>query len=270
MTSNRIHFLSGLPRTGSTLLGSLLNQNPSIYVSPTSPLYSLLVNANEHLNLLGLQYTFDQKGIGDKLYRATVDAFYPPEREFPIVFDKHRGWPKHVDAIRDYVDPQPRIVCTVRPIAEILTSYITLADRDQENFIDAHLKRDGQAVTNEARAYLLWTQYLKVPYECMTIGLKMHAEVLLLVEYDDLVFSPAETMRRVYEFCGMEPFDHDFDDIENTCEEAKDDAWGLKNLHKIRATISKQSVDPLCHLPQVAIDYFSQFDLRKESSCQAI
>lgn len=265
MPENRIHFLSGLPRTGSTLLGSLLNQNPDVYVSPTSPLYSMLVHTNEHLNLLGLQYTFDQKGIGDNVYRGIVDAFYPATREFPIIFDKHRGWPKHVDAIREYVDPQPRIVCTVRPIAEIISSYLTLVERDPDNFIDAHLKRDDQEATNESRAYLLWTQYLKVPYECMTIGMKMHADSLLLVEYDDLVFSPAETMHRVYEFCEMEPFNHDFADIENTCAEAKDEAWGLKNLHTIRSMIGKQSVSPWCYLSPSAVDYFSQFDLSEVS-----
>ena len=266
MTERRIHFLAGLPRCGSTVLGSLLNQNPAVYVSPTSPLYSLLVNTNEHFNLLGLQYTFDEKRISDEVYRSLVDAFYPEEREFPIVFDKHRGWPKNVDAIRDYIDAEPKIVCPVRPIAEIIASYITLAERDPNNFIDAHLKRDGVAVNDEARAMLLWSHYLKVPYECLTIGLKMHPEALLLVEYDDLVSDPEVTLRRVYEFCDLEPFAHDFDEIKNTCAEAKDEAWGLKSLHDIRPVIGKQSVDPLTYLPQSAIDYFSQFDLRQEAS----
>jgi len=265
MNEKRIHFLSGLPRTGSTLLGSLLNQNPHVYVSPTSPLYPLLNSTNEEFNVLNLQYTFDQKGISDKVYRSLVDAFYPQDREFPIVFDKHRGWPKHVDAIREFIDQEPRIVCTVRPIAEIIASYITLADRDPDNFIDAHLKRDGQEVTNEARAFLLWSFYLKVPYECMIIGLKMHPESLLLIEYDQLAFEPERAMQRVYDFCGMEPFEHNFEDIENSCAEAKDEAWGLKDLHAIRSTVCKTSVDPLEYLPRAAIDYFSQFDLREVS-----
>lgn len=265
MKQHRIHFLSGLPRTGSTLLGSILNQNPHVYVSPTSPLYSLLVNANEHLNTCDLQYTFDKRSIGDKVYKSLVEAFYPVDREFPIVFDKHRGWPKNVDAIREFVDPEPRIVCTVRPIAEIIASYITLANRDPDNFIDAHLKRDGAEVTDEARAFLLWSQYLKMPYECMTIGLKMYRDSLLLVEYDELVYKPAKTLEAVYDFCSIEPFDHNFEDIENTCAEAKDDAWGLKSLHDIRPRLGRTSVDPLCYLPQSAIDYFSQFDLREIS-----
>lgn len=261
--SNRVFFLCGLPRSGSTLLGSLLNQNPQVYVSPTSPLYSLLVNTNEHLNLLDIQYTFNSNEIGNKLYKSIVDAFYPENRTYPIIFDKHRGWPKHIDSIRQYIDKEPRLICPTRPIAEIITSYITLADKDPDNFIDAHLKKTGQDINNEARAYLLWTEYLKVPYENMLIGLKMYRDNILLVEYDDLVYYPEKTLQDVYEFCGMDYFKHEFDNVENTCAEAKDEAWGLKDLHTIRNKVSKKSIDPLSVLPNVAIEYFSQFDLER-------
>lgn len=261
MTTCRIHFLSGLPRTGSTLLGSVLNQNPSIFATPTSPLYALLSETNDTLNLLGLQYTFDEKRIADSVYRDVIKSFYPNDREFPIVFDKHRGWPKRVDAIREFIDPDPKVICTVRPIAEIIASYITLADKDADNFIDNHLKRDGVEVTNEARAMLLWTEYLRTPYECMTVGMKLHPDSLLLVEYDDLVFDTTKTLERVYGFCGLEPYEHDTSHIKNTCAEAKDEAWGMKGLHDIRPKLKRMSVNPLAYLPQSAVDYFTQFDL---------
>lgn len=263
-TANRIFGLSGLPRSGSTLLGSILNQNPLVNATPTSPLYPLLVNTCETFRSLDIQHTYDTS-VQKKIYHDIVKAFHPDERECPIVFQKHRGWPRFVDAFREFVDPEPRIVCTIRPIAEVIASYITLANDDPDNFIDAHLRKDDIEVTNEARAFLLWTKYLNTPYECMTIGLKMHRESLLLVEYDDLAFSPERTIQRIYDFCELEPFEHNFNDVSNTCAEAKDEAWGLKNLHTIRPTVRKASVDPLCYLPQAAIDYFSQFDLRGAS-----
>ena len=37
------YFLAGLPRSGSTVLASILNQNPEVYVTPTSPMLDLLV-----------------------------------------------------------------------------------------------------------------------------------------------------------------------------------------------------------------------------------
>ena len=265
MVANRIFGLAGLPRSGSTLLGSILNQNPLVNATPTSPLYSLLVNTCETFRMIDLQHTYDTS-VQMQIYRDIVKAFHPDERDIPIVFEKHRGWPRFVEAFREFVDPDPRIICTVRSIPEVIASYITLAECDPDNFIDAHLRRDGVPVNYEARAMLLWTQYLNVPHECLTIGLKRNPQSLLLVEYDDLVFEPQRTLARVYAFCGMEPFEHDFSDIESTCAESKDEAWGLRALHEIRPALGKISVDPLCYLPQSAIDYFRQFDLRQEES----
>ena len=261
MIDKKIYFLSGLPRTGSTLLGSILSQNPDIYVTPTSPLYSLLVNTNEHFNLLSVQYTYDHDAVSKRVYHAMIEAFYA-DIEQPVIFDKHRGWPKHVDAIKEYLNPKPRIICTVRPIAEIITSYLALADKDENNFIDAHLKKDGRPITNEARAHLLWSTYMKTAYENTAIGLQMHPESILLVEYSDLVANPTETFKKIYDFCELEPFEHKWEGIENKCAEAKDEAWGLKNLHIIRPTLVASSLDPRAYLPSEAINYFSQFDIK--------
>ena len=42
------HFLAGLPRSGSTVLASILNQNPEVYVTPTSPMLDLLVKNQDN------------------------------------------------------------------------------------------------------------------------------------------------------------------------------------------------------------------------------
>ena len=41
-TSKTIHFLAGLPRSGSTLLANILAQNPKIHVTPTSGICDML------------------------------------------------------------------------------------------------------------------------------------------------------------------------------------------------------------------------------------
>jgi len=38
----KVSFISGLPRSGSTMLGALLNQNPQIHAGMSSPVFSLL------------------------------------------------------------------------------------------------------------------------------------------------------------------------------------------------------------------------------------
>jgi sulfotransferase len=257
----RIHFLSGLPRSGSTLLGSLLAQNPAVHVTPTSPLFPLLVAVNEQLNVLEVQYTFDKQRVGDRLYRALAQSVHADVTR-PIVIDKHRGWPKHVPAIREFIDPNPRIIATFRPIAEVITSYLVLAERHEGNFIDQHLNRLGIAPTSEARAYLLWTDYLKAPYEALQAGMSQSREHLLLIAYSRLVDNPAGVLAEVREFCDLPAWEPDLHHVVNYCAEDKDSAWGLNGLHTIRPQIGRRSVNPRRYLPSEAIEYFSQFDLQ--------
>jgi len=89
-----IFFLSGLPRSGSTLLGSILGQNPDFYVTPTSPLLDLLCFTNESFNKLENRYTFDIKIISENVYKGLVKSFYAHVKQ-PFIIDKHRGHPRN-------------------------------------------------------------------------------------------------------------------------------------------------------------------------------
>ena len=44
------HFLAGLPRSGNTLLSSILNQNPLIHSSPLSPINQIMWQQEQNLN----------------------------------------------------------------------------------------------------------------------------------------------------------------------------------------------------------------------------
>ena len=66
---------------------------------------------------------------------------------------------------------------------------------------------------------------------------------LLMVEYDDLVNSSDETMRRIYEFLELDYYQHDFGNVENKHREI-DDQWYLKDMHHVRKEVKKKSKKP--------------------------
>ena len=45
----KLHFLAGLPRSGSTLLTKILNKNPNIFASTNSPLLDTIHYTEEYL-----------------------------------------------------------------------------------------------------------------------------------------------------------------------------------------------------------------------------
>ena len=129
-----LNFLSGLPRSGSTVLAAILNQNTDVHVSTTSGLvYALdsLANIWSESNLLG-ENDPERKKLVNTM-RGTIDAFY----DFPesIVIDKARTWPLKVilGAMHQVLDRKPKIIATVRNIPECAASFVRLAKPEDLN-----------------------------------------------------------------------------------------------------------------------------------------
>ena len=256
-----IYFLSGLPRSGSTLLGSILNQNPDVYVSPTSPLLDLLCLQNEAINRVSQQYTFDVQEQAASIYDALPLAYYHSIKK-PHIIDKHRAWARNVMPAQMHISKNPKVICTNRPVAEVVTSFIKLINKDPDNFIDAALKKKRKALTTNTRAMELWESYIKDPWESLRIGLENYKDNLHFVDYTNLVNDPQNTINGIYDFLEIDRYEHSFDNISNTCGEAKDSAWGLRDLHTIRNKLEKTSDSAEEVLGDNLCKYFSQFDIK--------
>ena len=66
------YFMSGLPRSGSTLLSAILNQNPRFYSGPSSPVVSTMI-------------TLEQSLSNDELYLA-----YPKQQQASDTLSKRK------------------------------------------------------------------------------------------------------------------------------------------------------------------------------------
>jgi sulfotransferase len=239
----KFFFLSGLPRSGSTLLGSIIAQNKDFTVSPTSPILDLLCATNDIFKRLYIQYTFDWEIKTTNVYSSIIEGYFK-DVSTPYVLDKHRGYPKNIVPLKMFFSPEPKILCTVRPIPDIISSYISLIkkNKQEQNFIDNALISRKLKITTENRANILWENYLQDSLQSLTVGLTNFRQNIHTVHYDDLVQNPEKTMESIYEFFTIEKFPHLFENIENKCSEDKDYAWGLNNLHKIRTTLKKTSI----------------------------
>jgi sulfotransferase len=257
-----LYFLGGLPRSGSTLLGSLLNQHQEIYVSPTSPLGDIVTDIEQSFNKLDIQFTFDRKQISYNVYSSVLANFY---NHIPksIVLDKHRFWGKNLDTVQTFLSNKPKIVVTYRSIPEVITSYISLIERSNQynNFIDNHLRDDNVSITNNNRAEYIWRYYVAPSYESTIYGITKYPEWVHLVEYNNLIKNPQEELNKVYEFLEVPAAVNIFNDIKNTCGEKKDDEWGLRGLHDIRPSLSKISQNPIDIIGEENVKIYSKFDI---------
>jgi len=257
----KLYFLGGLPRSGSTLLGSLISQHPDVYVSPTSPMGDLVVSMESSIEIAYSQYTFDRKIISYNVYSSLINNYYN-HIDKPIILDKHRFWSKNLNIVDEFINNEAKVVATYRPIPDVITSYISLINRSNhvDNFIDNALRDNGYEITNNNRADHIWRYHVSPSYGSIVYGINAYPEKIHLVDYDKLIHNPQEELDKIYRFLDIEPCGNNFEQIYNACSEEKDESWGLKGLHDIRPKLSKISENPIDVIGKENVELYSKFN----------
>lgn len=227
------YFLNGMPRSGSTLLANILNQNPRFWATPTSGLCPLLLQTNATWNSVSELRASAQ--VADKLntLRGMVDGFHTNVTR-PVVFDKSRGWVCAFGILENILGDLPKIIVTYRDIPSILSSCEKLFRRELGN--PASTAQFGSNMETLEGRLAHWTapnQLVGAAYnrirDCVARG---HREHMHFVNFDALTNNPNQTMRGIYDFLKEEPFEHDFSNVEQTTHE-KDSEHGFVDLHTI-------------------------------------
>lgn len=253
------YFMAGLPRSGSTLLSSLLNQNPRVHSGPSSPVTGLMLLLEQQLSSDELFLAYPKPQQAARIIASTLENYYS-DVEKPVIIDKNRSWVNRVHYIPGYFNIEAKIICPVRNISEILASFISMHRRNgfvspvgKINFIDDMLVKSGLPLTDENRCQILVSQngILGQSYFGIKDALvKGYQKNLHFVEYDDLMNNPKETMDKLYEFLGEDYYEHDFSKIENIHKERDAEVYGINDMHDVRSELKKTSADPAEILPE--------------------
>jgi sulfotransferase len=251
-TDKTFYFMAGLPRSGSTLLSTLLNQNPRFYSGPSSPVVPTMLALENSLSNDELFLSYPKVEVAKQMIASVLPQFYG-DIEKPIIFDKNRSWVNRMNYISGYFDVVPKVICPVRDISEILTSFVMMCRRNpyngQEkiNFIDEMLIKSNIPLNDDNRCEFLASPngILGQSYN----GIKQaimegYDHCLHFVEYGDLVSKPQETLNKLYDFLDEEYFEHTFEKLENPHRENDQQIYGFADMHKVHSTLSRKSPRP--------------------------
>lgn len=268
------YFMSGLPRSGSTLLTALLNQNPEIHASTNSPLLDTIHYTEEYLLYTSEQYKATPNPEGARKVLSSIPHNYYFNTPQNIIIDKSRGWVNQIQHIKDYITPEPKIICPVRSIQDILSSFLLLIYKSKSiSFIDEQLLLNQIEITNDNRC-----DYLMSPKGI--VGQSIHAlseafykgyeNNLLLIEYDDLVRDPQKELDRIYKFLDMSSYSHIFQNISMKVYE-NDKIYKLDNMHLVRNKVEKIHRDNSKYLSEYVMNKYKHMEFwRKGTSKYSI
>lgn len=243
---NGLHFISGLPRSGSTLLAAILRQNPRFHAGMSSPVGSLFLALQGAMSRRNEAAVFIDDGQKRELLKGIFDSYYHAIHPQQIVFDTNRAWCSKLPTLVPLF-PQAKVICCVRHVPWIMDS------------IERLIRENAFELSGIFGFESLNTVYTRVNRLAVSDGLvgfaldalreafwSEHADRLILIGYEALTQKPEHTLRKLYEFLGEPWFEHDFDNVEFEAEQF-DLALGTPNLHRVRRkveSIERQSVLP--------------------------
>ena len=235
----KLHFLSGLPRSGSTVLAKLLNQNPEIFATSTSPFLDYLLPSVEQLHGIKNNHSSGHYVDIQRILSASAFAFHDTDRQH--IIDKNRGWLINYEAIDKELVKNPKIIVTLRPIEEIVASYYKLI-----NHTNSSNETPEQIFVGRIKG--VYIDIMKKSY------LK---DKICIVTYDQLINNSKPTLEKVATFIGCDGHEYDINNIIDTDPE-NDEKWGVPYLHKIRPKLENQALDPASILTKTELNFCKQ------------
>ena len=159
--------------------------------------------------------------------------------------------------IKDAAKQVKMIICVRNP-AEILTSFERMRKENPLFFtnVDAHL-REGSNIAARAYYYAGPDGAMGLSHRNLKDAITMgYLDRFLFIDYNRFCNSPKSQTKRIYDFFELPDFKHDYEKIEQT-EKYNDLAVGLPNLHKVKPSLEKTTVNCVEYL---GLDLYEQYN----------
>jgi|TARA_R110002020_G_scaffold62950_1_gene167930 sulfotransferase len=204
--NKKYFFITGLPRSGNTLLSSLLNQNPDITATGNSIVPEILYRLEEIKKTKVYKNFPDQKSL-DNINENVFKNYFKHLKTKYIIDRGPWGSEYNFEMLNKYLNDKIKIIVLVRSIPEILMSFINLANNNSNFYLN---KSFNELVRSET-----WRD--KIEQKCRILMREDHAidkglyEIKYLLdnvnnknykifEYDDLISNPETYLKKVYDF----------------------------------------------------------------------
>lgn len=246
---DKIFFQSSMPRSGSSLFQNIVGQNPDFYVTPTSGVLELLFGARANYTT-SPEFKAQDSELMKKGFlnfcKEGLNGFYNAITDKKYALDKSRGWGIYRPFL-DSVYPNPKVVCLVRDLKDVVASYEKIYRKTQSTKHDA-IRDDatarGTTVHKRVDEWVHPTNTIGRAVERIFDVIRLgYDDKILFIKYEDLMLYPDREMVRVYDYLGVPYYEHDFDNIPQITVE-DDGVYGLGDgLHTTRPKLEMKPSD---------------------------
>ena len=243
---NGIHFISGLTRSGSTLLGALLRQNPRFHAGMTGPLGAMYMALEGAMSRRNETAVFIDETQRRDVLKGLFTNYYATLHTEKLVFDTNRVWCTKLPALLQLF-PRARVICCVRDIPWIMDSVERLVRKNAFQLSGMFGFDAGSTVFTRVNRLAGGDGLVGYALDALKEAFfGAEAGRLILLEYEALVRAPAATFEHLYRLLDEPFFQHDFENVEYSADEF-DFALGTPGLHTVKRRVEwadRQTVLP--------------------------
>ena len=236
--SKTYNFISGMPRSGTTLLSTILNQNPRFTAGISDPLEmyagSIIRDTNTAAGMDAAVPIEKRK----ELIKGLFDTFYSDANE--VCFNTNRGWCADTTLLKSLYPNFKMIVC-LRDVPWILDSFEQLNAKNpytvkplyHHQMLGTVYERCGMLMGNMPNFGGYVAGPLANVKQSMFCNERQH---ICYVEYDTLVKYPQLVLPQIYQFLDEPWYEHDFNNVEASYDEF-DEQTKIIGLHTVRKKV---------------------------------
>jgi sulfotransferase len=235
----QLHFCGGLPRTGSTVLMNILQQNPNIFTTSTDPFPAIL---NEQI-LIKSRCSEPFQAMSCEQADAAVygmamgatKGWYEGLTSKPVVISKSRHWSDTY-----HLFPNSKILVTVRDLRDIVESFDKVNSKIKALHTVSNNTLYASMTEQEKYNYhfnthnaLSGTLKYEVP-KYMEVY-KQDPSRVKFIRYEDMLKNPEYMLNRIYQFLELPLYKHDLNNIQQSEMFEHDNAYFMeKTDHKVK------------------------------------
>jgi sulfotransferase len=262
-------FLAGMPRSGNTLLSSILNQNKDIAVSANS-FVSDIFHHGVTLTFGEMFQNFPDFGSLENYLKSVFDSYYKDWDAKYIIDRGPWGTENNLNILENLYGDDIKIICTVRDINEILASFIKLnpswVDKEIETELNTGMRCNNFHKSDiEVKCEVLMKPSGQLDKSICSLSNLLQSEnkkYLHLIEYNDLINDTENVIDELYDFLDIPYYYHHFTGIkefESNHLKYDDSQYGC-DLHRVRSTIEKSNYKVSDILPENVIKKYSNME----------
>ena len=257
MATQQFHFISGLPRSGSTLLSAILKQNPRFHASMSSPVAPLVNSCLEQVGAASEFAAFFDNQKRQRLSHAIFQAYYEEQADKAVIFDTNRNWTARLHQLSALFDGF-KIICCVRNPAWVMDSFECIFRKNPFEYSRMFNPATRQTVYSRCETLVqangafgsAWTSLKEAYYG-------EHSDRLLLIDYNLLTLHPEKTISLLYDFLQEPEYQHDFDNVDYSASEF-DQQLGVAGLHTVKKRVEFKQRKTI--LPPDLFNKYSEMD----------